>query len=87
MGTGSWCPGEPAVAGEQGGVHRFGECHVGRVIDGEVSVVPSIGGQAVRCPPGGRRGGSSSARPTRRMLRPTRRMLRPPLSSVVAGPT
>jgi hypothetical protein len=35
-GAGSWCPGESAVAGEQGGVHRFGECHVGRVIDGEV---------------------------------------------------
>lgn len=33
---GSGGSGEPAVAGEQGGVHCFGECHVGRFVDGEV---------------------------------------------------
>ena len=32
----SGSPGESAVAGEQGGVQGFGECHVGRVVDSEV---------------------------------------------------
>ena len=33
---GSGSAGQPVVTGEQGGVHCFGECHIRRVIDGEV---------------------------------------------------
>jgi hypothetical protein len=33
---GSGSAGEPAVPGEQGGVHCFGEGNIGRVINGEV---------------------------------------------------
>jgi hypothetical protein len=48
---GSGDPGEPAVPGEQGGVHCFGECYIRCVIDGEVvSQFPAPGQQrAVRC--------------------------------------
>ena len=33
---GSGSPGEPVVPGEQGGVHRLGECHIRSVIEREV---------------------------------------------------
>jgi hypothetical protein len=34
--AGPGSPGETAVGGQQGGVHGFGECDVGAVVDGEV---------------------------------------------------
>jgi hypothetical protein len=63
VGTGSWCPGESAVAGEQGGVHRFGECHVGRVMDGEVVPWFQHRGSGGRC--GARWAGGAADRPVR----------------------